>query len=150
MRTVVQRVSKASVHIDGRETARIGQGLLVLLGIEEADTEEDARWLVHKLHNLRIFSDSEDKMNLSVEDIGGEVLIVSQFTLHAKTKKGFRPSFVHAAKPEKAVPLYEFFIRLFEEKMPGRIQTGRFGAMMQIHLINDGPVTIIIDTKNKE
>ena len=149
MRTVVQRVTQAAVSIQGQETARIGPGLLVLLGIEEADTEEDARWLVHKLQNLRIFSDKEGKMNLSVDDIGGQVLIVSQFTLHAKTKKGFRPSFVHAAPPEKAIPLYETFIKMFEQKMPGKIQTGRFGAMMQVSLINDGPVTIIIDTKNK-
>jgi D-tyrosyl-tRNA(Tyr) deacylase len=150
MRAVIQRVSQASVSIGGRKTAGIGKGLLVLLGIENADTDTDIEWLSHKIKNLRIFSDSEGKMNLSVKDIDGEVLIVSQFTLHAKTKKGFRPSFVHAAKPDSAIPLYEKFIRKFEEEMPGKIQTGEFGAMMQVALVNDGPVTIIIDTKNKE
>ncbi len=150
MRTVIQRVSEASVRIEGKTKGQIGKGLLVLLGIEDADSQEDVRWLVHKIKNLRIFSDAEGKMNLSVEDIGGEVLIISQFTLHAKTKKGFRPSFVRAAKPDIAIPLYEEFIRTFEQELPGKIQTGTFGAMMQISLVNDGPVTIIIDTKNKE
>ncbi len=150
MRTVVQRVKKASVEIEGREIANINEGLLILLGIEDADTTGDADWLVHKLHGLRIFNDDQGVMNLSVADIGGEVLIVSQFTLHAKTKKGFRPSYVRAAQPGKAIPLYEYFIEKFKERMPGKVQTGKFGAMMDVHLINHGPVTIIIDTKNKE
>jgi len=150
MRTVIQRVKEASVSIDGQETARIGQGLLVLVGIEHADTEEDARWLAHKIQHLRIFNDENGVMNLSVQDTGGEVLIVSQFTLHAKTKKGFRPSYMHAARPEQAIPLYEYFVKLFREKMPGRVQTGTFGAMMDVALVNHGPVTILIDTKRKE
>ena len=150
MKTVIQRVSRAAVHIDGQTVGKIGKGLLLLVGFENSDTSEDIDWLVNKTSGLRIFSDDEGKMNLSVRDIDGEVLIVSQFTLHAKTKKGFRPSFVHAAKPEIAIPLYEEFIRKFEQVMPGKVQTGRFGAMMQVELVNDGPVTIIIDTKNKE
>ncbi len=150
MKAVIQRVNRASVIIEGEVYSKIGEGLLVLLGIENADGTEDIDWLVHKIHNLRIFSDEEGKMNLSLKDIEGEILIVSQFTLHAKTKKGFRPSFVHASKPDVAIPLYEEFIRKFEERMTGKVQTGQFGKMMQIELINDGPVTIIIDTKNKE
>ncbi|NPA43248.1 MAG: D-tyrosyl-tRNA(Tyr) deacylase [Chlorobi bacterium] len=150
MRTVIQRVTEAEVRIDGQTAASIGPGLVLLVGFEEADTSEDIDWLVHKAAGLRIFSDREGKMNLSVKDIGGEVLIVSQFTLHAKTKKGFRPSFARAARPETAVPLYEEFIRKFEETLPGKVRTGRFGAMMQVALVNDGPVTIVIDTKNKE
>ncbi len=150
MRALIQRVTGARVDIDGQIAGKIGEGLLVLVGIERADTPEDARWLVHKIHNLRIFNDEKGVMNLSVEDIGGEVLIVSQFTLHAKTKKGFRPSYMHAAPPDIAIPLYEHFVEQFRQRMPGRVQTGRFGAMMDIHLVNHGPVTIWIDTKNKE
>ncbi len=150
MRTVIQRVDEASVEIDGRVKSKIDRGLLIFLGIENSDNREDIEWLVHKIKNLRIFSDDEGKMNLSVMDINGEVLIISQFTLHAKTKKGFRPSFIRAAKPDIAIPLYEQFIRKFEEEMPGKVQTGEFGAMMRVGLINNGPVTIIIDTKNKE
>ncbi len=150
MRVVVQRVKEAFVKVDEKEVGRIGTGLLVLLGIEHDDTQDDADWLVHKLENLRIFNDTEGVMNVSVKDIDGEVLIVSQFTLHAKTKKGFRPSYMRAAGPEKAVPLYEYFVEKFNEKMPGKIQTGQFGAMMDVHLVNWGPVTIIIDTKNKD
>ncbi len=150
MRVVVQRVKEAFVKVDEKEVGRIGTGLLVLLGIEHDDTQDDADWLVHKLENLRIFNDTEGVMNVSVKDIGGEVLIVSQFTLHAKTKKGFRPSYMRAAGPEKAIPLYEYFVEKFNEKMPEKIQTGQFGAMMDVHLVNWGPVTIIIDTKNKD
>jgi D-tyrosyl-tRNA(Tyr) deacylase len=150
MRTLIQRVTRAAVYIEGETVAKIGKGLLVLTGIEHADDDRDAEWLAHKILHLRIFPDEEGKMNLSLLETGGEILIVSQFTLHAKTKKGFRPSFVRAAHPEKAIPLYEEFIRKFEEKIPGRVQTGRFGAMMQVELVNDGPVTIWIDTKNKE
>ncbi len=150
MRTVVQRVKNARVVVAGKTVGEIKTGLLILLGIEDADTKEDADWLVHKLHGLRIFDDENGVMNLSVSDIDGEVLIVSQFTLHAKTKKGFRPSYVRAAHPSKAIPLYEYFINRFEERMPGKIHTGIFGAKMDVHLNNHGPVTIIIDTKNKE
>ncbi len=150
MRVVVQRVKSASVWVDGKKIGNIGEGLLVLLGIEHADEKSDADWLVHKLENLRIFNDEKGVMNLSVKDIDGEVLIVSQFTLHAKTKKGFRPSYMHAAPPEKAIPLYNYFIEKFKETRPGKVQTGKFGAMMDVELITSGPVTIIIDTKNKD
>ncbi|XOV93866.1 MAG: D-aminoacyl-tRNA deacylase [Bacteroidota bacterium] len=148
MIAVVQRVSKASVTIDEVKKAEIGIGLLILVGIEDEDNEEDVLWLSQKLVNLRIFSDEEDKMNLSVKDVGGSALIVSQFTLHASTKKGNRPSFIKAARPEKAIPVYEEFIQSVETQGV-RVQTGEFGANMQIGLLNDGPVTVVIDTKNK-
>jgi D-aminoacyl-tRNA deacylase len=146
---VIQRVSEASVTISNKEVSRISNGLLILLGIEEADNDEDIDWLTKKVANLRIFSDEEGKMNLSLLDIGGEVLVVSQFTLHALTKKGNRPSYIRAASPDVAIPLYEAFVKKMESF--GRpVLTGEFGADMQVGLVNDGPVTIIIDTKNKQ
>jgi D-tyrosyl-tRNA(Tyr) deacylase len=150
MRAVVQRVGEAAVTIGGEQTARIGRGLLVLLGIEEADTGEDVAWLGGKIARLRIFADREGVMNLSLQETGGEVLVVSQFTLHASTKKGNRPSYIRAARPETAVPLYESFIRRLEAELGKTIQTGSFGAMMDISLVNEGPVTIIIDSKERE
>jgi D-tyrosyl-tRNA(Tyr) deacylase len=150
MRVVIQRVSKASVEVQNECKATIGNGLLILVGIEEADTLEDAVWLAKKIVNLRIFNDSEGVMNLSVKDVDGEVLVVSQFTLHALTKKGNRPSYIRAAKPELAVPLYEAFQHEIVKELGKQIQSGVFGANMQVALINDGPVTIIIDTKAKE
>lgn len=150
MRTVIQRVSSASVNIGDLTTGNIGTGLLVFLGIEEADDATDVNWLCTKIVNLRIFNDDKSVMNRSVMDAGGELLVVSQFTLHASTRKGNRPSYIRAARPEKAIPLYEAFIRKLQELTGRRIQTGEFGAMMQVHLVNDGPVTIIIDTRNKE
>jgi len=150
MRILIQRVSRASVTVENRTIASIQTGLLLFAGFETADTIDDIRWAVHKIAGLRIFSDKNGKMNLSVQDIGGQVLIVSQFTLHAKTKKGFRPSFAKAAPPQIAIPLYRQLIEEFNRQLPGKIQTGRFGAMMQVELVNDGPVTIFIDTKNKE
>jgi D-tyrosyl-tRNA(Tyr) deacylase len=149
MRAVIQRVKKASVTIDERVAGEIEQGLLVFLGVGHEDTEEDMDWLVNKLVNLRIFSDDAGKMNLSLLDIKGEILLVSQFTLFAKTKKGNRPSFVGSASPDLAIPLYEKTILKFKEHVP-HVATGEFGADMQVSLINDGPVTIAIDTKNKE
>lgn len=149
MKAVLQRVTSASVVVEGQEVAAIGGGLLVLIGIEEADTQEDIDWLAAKIINLRIFNDSDNIMNLSVKDVDGEVLTVSQFTLHASTKKGNRPSYIKAAKPEISIPLYENFIRTFERLFGKKIQTGRFGADMKVSLLNDGPVTIIIDTKEK-
>ena len=149
MIAVIQRVSEASVTISDKEVSRISDGLLILLGIEEADNDEDIDWLTKKVANLRIFSDEEGKMNLSLLDIGGEVLVVSQFTLHALTKKGNRPSYIRAASPDVAIPLYEAFVKKMESF--GRpVFTGEFGADMQVGLVNDGPVTIIIDTKNKQ
>jgi D-tyrosyl-tRNA(Tyr) deacylase len=150
MRIVVQRVKQASVEIDGRVKSAINQGLLVLLGIEEADDETDVNWLVAKMVNLRIFDDSNGVMNRSVLDIDGEVLVVSQFTLHASTRKGNRPSYIKAARPEQAIPLYEYFCRQTENLLGKSLQTGEFGAMMQVSLVNDGPVTILIDSKIKE
>lgn len=150
MRAVVQRVSKASVTIEGQEASSIGTGLLVLLGIEEADTQEDVIWLSKKISQLRIFNDDKGIMNLSVQDIDGETIVVSQFTLHAKTKKGNRPSYIKAARPETAIPLYEQFVKAMESQLGKPGGSGEFGAMMQVSLVNDGPVTIIIDTKNKE
>ena len=150
MRAVIQRVSRASVTIDGNIKSQIKTGLLVLLGIEENDTEKDIEWLVKKIIQLRIFSDADDKMNLSVQDIDGELLVVSQFTLHAKTKKGNRPSYISAAQPAEAIPIYEEFIRNLELRLGKKVQSGIFGADMQVELVNDGPVTIVIDTKNKE
>jgi len=144
MRVIVQRVSKASVTVDGEVTGAIGPGLLCLVGIGEGDTEEEARWLAHKTANLRIFADQDDRMNLSVKDIGGAVLVVSQFTLYADTRKGFRPSFVGAAPPEVAEPLVDLYTEAIrEEDVP--VETGIFGAMMQVSLDNDGPVTIILE-----
>lgn len=150
MRLVIQRVSEASVKIDGKVKDAIQKGLLVLIGIENNDTQEDVAWLTQKLINLRIFSDENGLMNLSVKDIDGEILIISQFTLHAKTKKGNRPSFIDAARPETAVPLYEFFIEQTKQLLEKNVATGIFGADMKVSLINDGPVTIFIDSKNKE
>jgi D-tyrosyl-tRNA(Tyr) deacylase len=150
MRAVIQRVSKASVISDGDLTASIGQGLLVLLGIEDADGAEDISWLSNKLVNLRIFGDENGVMNLSVKDISGEAIVVSQFTLHASTKKGNRPSYIKASKPEIAIPLYEAFVKQLQMDLGKQVGTGVFGADMKVELLNDGPVTIIVDTKNKE
>ncbi|MBN2172893.1 MAG: D-tyrosyl-tRNA(Tyr) deacylase [Bacteroidales bacterium] len=150
MRAVIQRVSQASVRINGEIMSRISTGLLILLGIEEADTQEDVDWLAGKIARLRIFDDENRVMNLSVSDVSGEILVVSQFTLHASTKKGNRPSYIKAAKPDVAVPMYEKFVKKVEEETGKSVQTGEFGAMMEISLVNDGPVTIIMDTKNRE
>ncbi len=150
MRTVIQRVNKASVSISKQTIASISEGLLIFIGIEDNDTFEDASWLAKKIINLRIFNDTAGVMNLSVKDINGEILVVSQFTLHALTKKGNRPSYLRAAKPDKAIPLYEYFQKELVLELGKQIKSGVFGAMMQIELINDGPVTIFIDTKNKE
>lgn len=150
MRAVIQRVSKASVTIEGKIRGEISTGLLILLGIEDADSSEDVEWLSGKISRLRIFDDKKGVMNLSVKEIDGEILLISQFTLHASIKKGNRPSYIKAAKPEIAIPLYEKFKKQLEIDIGKTIQTGEFGAEMQISLINDGPVTIIIDTKNRE
>ena len=149
MRVVIQRVSQAEVVINHKSVGKIGLGLLILLGIETDDHQEDIDWLVHKIKNLRIFDDRQGVMNKSLLDIQGEALIISQFTLHAKTKKGHRPSYIHAAKPDIALPLYEAFIRKFKENFKSQVATGQFGAHMSVNLTNEGPVTIIIDTKNK-
>jgi D-tyrosyl-tRNA(Tyr) deacylase len=146
---VIQRVKNASVTIEGKLHSEIGVGLLVLLGIGQEDTQEDIGWLAKKIVQMRIFSDSEQKMNLSVQDVGGGILLVSQFTLFASTKKGNRPSFIEAARPERAIPLYEKSIAIFSQELGKPIQTGEFGADMQVNLLNDGPVTIIIDSKNR-
>jgi D-tyrosyl-tRNA(Tyr) deacylase len=150
MKIVIQRVSYASVVIDGKTKSEIGQGLLILLGIEEADTTEDIDWLTHKIANLRIFNDDQGVMNLSVSDVNGEVIVVSQFTLHASTKKGHRPSYIKAARPETAIPLYEAFLQKLETVLNKKIGSGSFGADMKVSLLNDGPVTIIIDSKDKQ
>ena len=150
MKTVIQRVSQSSVTINNEIVAQIHKGLLVLVGIEDADQQEDIVWLASKIANLRIFADENDIMNLSVKEINGDVIVVSQFTLHASTKKGNRPSYIKASKPDIAVPLYEAFVQQMELELCKRVQTGRFGADMKVSLVNDGPVTIIIDTKNKE
>lgn len=150
MRAVIQRVDEASVTIEGQVSGHIAQGLLVLLGIEEADTNEDIDWLVNKIVQMRIFPDEEGKMNLSVTDTNGELLVVSQFTLFASTKKGNRPGFTRSAHPDKAIPLYEAFVQRAGEVMGRPVATGQFGAAMEVSLVNNGPVTIIIDTKNKE
>ena len=150
MRAVLQRVSKASVTVDGQVVSSIGDGLLVLLGIEDADGQEDVDWLANKMVNLRIFNDENDVMNRSVVDIDGEIIVVSQFTLHAQTKKGNRPSYIKAAKPNVAIPMYEGFVAVLEQKLGKKVGTGIFAADMKVELLNDGPVTIIIDTKNKE
>jgi len=150
MRVVVQRVSKASVSISNLICGAINKGYLILLGIESEDTTGDVEWLCKKIGSLRVFSDSDGKMNLSIIDIGGECLVISQFTLHASTKKGNRPSFIKAAHPEYAVPLYDAFISKLQESLVSPVQTGEFGADMQVALTNDGPVTIIIDSKTRE
>jgi D-tyrosyl-tRNA(Tyr) deacylase len=150
LKVVIQRVSEASVTIDSQILAQIHQGLLILVGIESEDNLEDINWLVSKIVYLRIYGDENKVMNLSVKDIDGEIIVVSQFTLHALTKKGNRPSYIKAAKPEIAIPLYEKFIQLLELELGKSIQTGQFGADMKVALVNDGPVTIIIDSKNKE
>lgn len=150
MRAVLQRVSKASVEVDSKTVASITHGLVVLLGIEDADTSDDISWLSRKIANLRIFPDEENHMNISLTDSGGEIIVVSQFTLHASTKKGNRPSFTKSAKPEVSEPLYEQFVQQLEKELDEKVQTGIFGAMMHVSLVNDGPVTLVIDTKNKE
>jgi D-tyrosyl-tRNA(Tyr) deacylase len=150
MRLVIQRVLNASVTINGQLHSKIANGLMVLAGIEDADTEEDVSWLSAKLTGMRIFSDQEGKMNLSVKEINGDVLLVSQFTLHASAKKGNRPSFIKAARPEKAIPLYESLAKQISDELGKPCQTGKFGADMKVELINDGPVTIFIDSKMKE
>jgi D-tyrosyl-tRNA(Tyr) deacylase len=150
MRAVIQRVTKASVTIDGKIHSHIGSGLLVLLGIEDADTGEDIQWLSGKIVNLRIFDDADGVMNESVRDKNGDVILVSQFTLHASTKKGNRPSYIKASKPEVAIPLYEKMIQQLSADLGKPVGTGSFGADMKVELLNDGPVTILIDSKNKE
>ena len=150
MKAVIQRVSQSSVTIEGKVVAEIQNGILVLIGIEDADSQEDIIWLTSKIANLRIFGDENEVMNLSLKDIDGEMIVVSQFTLHALTKKGNRPSYIKASKPEIAIPLYESFVQQVELELGKKVQTGQFGADMKVSLINDGPVTIIIDTKNKE
>src|SRR5688572_30324172 len=149
MLTVIQRVTKGSVTINQTRKEEIGTGLVILVGIEEADNQEDIDWLSTKIVNLRIFDDADGVMNLSVKDVDGDILLISQFTLHASTKKGNRPSYIKAAKPDIAIPLYEKFIQSTEKALDKRVQTGEFGADMKVALVNDGPVTIIIDTKNK-
>jgi len=150
MRAVVQRVGKASVEIDNNVVASIGTGLLILIGIEDSDNVEDCAWLSGKIVRLRIFSDDKGIMNRSVSEVAGDMLVVSQFTLHASIKKGNRPSYIRAAQPGIAVPLYQQFIRLIEQDLGKKVQQGEFGAMMKVSLVNDGPVTIIIDTKKRE
>ncbi|MDP1746242.1 MAG: D-aminoacyl-tRNA deacylase [Bacteroidota bacterium] len=150
MKVVIQRVAKSSVTIDGKLKSSIGKGLLVLVGIEDADTIEDITWLSSKIINLRIFNDENEVMNLSLKDIDAELLLISQFTLQASTKKGNRPSYLKASKPEIAIPLYEKMIDQLENDLGKPIQTGQFGTEMKVELLNDGPVTIIIDTKNRE
>ena len=150
MRAVIQRVAEASVKIGGTVAGNIGQGFLILLGVEDSDTLEDVLWLSGKIAKLRVFNDAEEVMNLSIQDIHGEILVISQFTLHASTRKGNRPSYIRAAKPEIAIPLYKAFIKQLEIETGKQVKTGEFGAMMKVSLVNDGPVTILIDTKNKE
>lgn len=150
MRTIIQRVTESEVSIGGKIKSKIDKGLLVLLGIEDSDNQDDIDWLAGKVARLRIFDDNEGVMNLSVNDINGEILVVSQFTLHASTKKGNRPSYIRASKPEIAIPLYELFIQKLEEECNKKVKTGEFGAMMEISLVNDGPVTVFIDSKNRE
>lgn len=150
MKVVIQRVSESSVTINSKVVAQIQQGLLVLIGIEDADNQEDINWLTSKIANLRIFSDENEVMNLSLKDVNGEIIVVSQFTLHAQTKKGNRPSYIKASKPEIAIPLYKSFVNQMELELGKKVQTGQFGADMKVSLVNDGPVTIIMDSKNKE
>lgn len=150
MKTVIQRVLKASVTINQETVAEINQGLLVLLGIQDTDTDEDIKWLSSKIVNLRIFNDENQVMNFSVKEVDANIILVSQFTLHASTKKGNRPSYIKASKPDFAIPMYEKFIQQLEIDLGKKIQTGQFGADMKVSLINDGPVTIVIDSKNRE
>ncbi|MFC6877772.1 D-aminoacyl-tRNA deacylase [Flavobacterium myungsuense] len=150
MKTVIQRVSSASVTVNGKIVAEIQKGLLVLVGIEDADTQEDINWLTSKITNLRIFGDENHVMNLSVQDIAGDIIVISQFTLQASTKKGNRPSYLKASKAEIAIPLYERFVLELENQLGKKVQTGIFAADMKVSLLNDGPVTIVIDSKNKE
>lgn len=150
MKVVIQRVSEASVTVDNKKTADIKKGLLVLVGIEEADTQEDIDWLAGKIIKMRIFGDENDVMNCSVQDIDGDIIVVSQFTLHASTKKGNRPSYIKAAKPDFAIPMYENFVQAVEKEFGKKVQTGIFGADMKVSLLNDGPVTIVMDSKNRE
>ena len=150
MRLVLQRVTEASVKVDGLIVGAINNGLMILVGIEDADPQEDIEWLAGKASNLRIFDDAEGVMNLSVKEVHGDILLISQFTLHASTKKGNRPSYIHASKPPVAIPLYEAMIQQLEKEMGKPIQTGQFGADMKVSLINNGPVTIILDSKNKD
>lgn len=150
MRIVLQRVSSVSVTVDGNKTADIQKGLLVLVGIEDADSQEDIDWLIGKIIKMRIFGDENDVMNCSVQDIDGDIIVVSQFTLHASTKKGNRPSYIKASKPEFAIPMYENFVKSLEKEFNKKVQTGIFGADMKVSLLNDGPVTILIDSKNRE
>ena len=150
MRVVIQRVSEASVLIESKKYSEIGTGMLILLGIEDTDSHEDIDWLCSKIARLRIFNDENEVMNLSVTEIKGEILVVSQFTLHASTKKGNRPSYIKAARPEVAIPLYNQFVQVLSRETTVDVQTGEFGAMMEVKLVNDGPVTILIDSKNRE
>ena len=150
MKVVIQRVSKAKVEVNDSEICKINQGFLILLGIENSDYMVDVNWLVSKISNLRVFSDDELKMNLSIKDVKGEIIVVSQFTLHAKTKKGNRPSYINAANPEHAKPLYDEFISKLKNESEVNVKSGIFGANMQLAIVNDGPVTIIIDSKNKQ
>jgi D-tyrosyl-tRNA(Tyr) deacylase len=150
MKVVVQRVSEASVTVEGKKVAAIKKGLLVLVGIEDADTQEDVDWLAGKIIKMRIFGDENDVMNCSVQDIDGDMIVVSQFTLHASTKKGNRPSYIKASKPDFAIPMYENFVKSLEKEFKKKVQTGIFGADMKVSLLNDGPVTITMDSKNRE
>ena len=150
MKVVIQRVSQATVKVSDKIISEIKLGFLILLGVEKSDSKEDINWLVSKILNLRVFSDNELKMNLSIKDINGEIIVVSQFTLHAKTKKGNRPSYIKAANPKQAEPLYEEFISLLKNESKVSVQSGVFGANMQVDIVNEGPVTIIMDSKNKE
>ena len=150
MRVLIQRVSEASVTIEGKVKSSIREGLLILLGIEDEDADQDIEWLCQKISKLRIFNDDEDKMNLSIEDVDGGLLVVSQFTLHASTKKGNRPSYIRAARPEVAIPLYEKFVKYLSVITGREVGTGEFGAFMEVSLVNDGPVTIWIDSKSRE
>ncbi|WP_281231729.1 D-aminoacyl-tRNA deacylase [Flavobacterium gelatinilyticum] len=150
MKVVIQRVSEASVTVEGKKVADIQKGLLILVGIEDADTQEDIDWLSGKIIKMRIFGDENDVMNCSVQDIDGDIIVVSQFTLHASTKKGNRPSYIKASKPDFAVPMYEKFVVSLEKEFNKKVQTGIFGADMKVNLLNDGPVTIVMDSKNRE
>ncbi|MFT4770526.1 MAG: D-tyrosyl-tRNA(Tyr) deacylase [Cryomorphaceae bacterium] len=150
MKAVIQRVRKSTVEIEGKTVGKIDRGLNVLVGVGQEDTEEDANWLAAKIAALRIFNDQDGVMNLSVNEVGGDVLAISQFTLHAKTKKGTRPSYIRAAKPDLAIPLYEHFLKVLEKEVDGKVESGVFGADMKVLIDNDGPVTILIDTKNKD
>lgn len=150
MKAVIQRVSKASVTVEGKAISKIGEGLLILLGVEDADTKEDISWLSRKIINLRIFNDADGVMNRSLLEVKGDAIVVSQFTLHASIKKGNRPSYIKAAKPDIAIPIYKKFVEQLEKSLGKKVGTGIFGADMKVELLNDGPVTILMDTKNKE